>query len=323
MFLCGLTFGVVGPSLSAQAQPAGKVYRIGMLAGRSEADSQRLLIGFRKGLEERGWVEGQNFIIDPRYAGGRPERMPALVAELVDLKVDVIVITAGDPGALVAKQATATIPIVTLSIDPVGVGLVPSLAKPGGNITGVSILAAEVAAKRLQILRETVPRMTRVAVLWNSADPGKDMELRQTEGAARVLGVTLQPVEVRGPDDFDKAFATIVRGRPDAMVTFSEPLTLVHRQRIVDFAAKNRLPMISEIREFADAGGLMTYGPSLAQLVHLLAKYVDRILKGTKPGDLPIEQPTQFELVINMKTAKALGLTISPTLLLRADQLIE
>jgi putative ABC transport system substrate-binding protein len=230
----------------------------------------------------------------------------------------------GEPGIRALKEATTMIPIVMMvSADPVGTGLVASLARPGGNVTGMSILALAVGGKRLELLRQAIPRITRVAVLWNAAYPGKDLEWKDTQVAARTLGVTLQSVEVRGPADFDTAFRTIARARPDALITFSEPLTLFHQKPILDFAAKNRLPLISEIREFADNGGLMTYGASLPDLFRRSATHVDRILKGAKPADLPIEQPTKFELVINLKTAKALGLTIPPSLLQRADEVIQ
>ena len=235
-----------------------------------------------------------------------------------------IVVGGGDPAIRAAKGATGSIPIVmAVSADPVGTGLIASLARPGGNVTGLSILAPGGAGKRLELLREVASRASRVAVLWNAAHPGKDIELRETRIAADTLGVTLQPVEVRGPGDFDRAFSEITRGRPGALITFSEVLTLTHRRRIVDFAARHRLPMISEIREFAEAGGLLTIGASLPDLFRRAAVYVDKILRGAKPGDLPVEQPTKFELVINLKTAKALGLTIPQPILVRADEIIQ
>jgi putative ABC transport system substrate-binding protein len=320
-FLAGAIALSAAP-LAAEAQQAGKVYRIGWLGGRPFPDAQPFTDAFRQALHERGWVEGQNFVFEHRPAV-RSGSLPDLAAELIRLKIDVIV-AVGDPAIRAAKQATSTIPIVMApSADPIGAGFVASLARPGGNITGSSILAAELGGKRLELLREVVPKASRVAVLWNSADPAKALELKDTQVAARALGVTLQSVEVRGADDFDSAFSAISRGRPDALIAFSEPLALAHRGRIVDFAAKSQLPMISEIKEFADAGGLMTYGPSLPDLFRRAATYVDKILKGAKPADLPIEQPTKFELVINLKTAKALGLTIPRSVLLRADQVIE
>jgi putative ABC transport system substrate-binding protein len=268
-------------------------------------------------------VEGQNIAIEERWAEGRPERFPALAAELVRLSVDVLV-GGGNQAIQALRHATSTIPIVmAVSSDPVGVGLVTSLARPGGNITGVSIQAAEVGGKRLELLKEAVPRASRVAVLWNAADASKTSELHDTQVAAHAFGMTLYSAEVRGPNDFDSAFAVILRERPDALLTFSDPLTLNHQRRIVDFAARHRLPLMSEAKEFAEAGGLMTYGASLPALVRRAAYYVDRILKGSKPADLPVERPTKFELVLNLKTAKALGITMPPSLLLLADEVIQ
>ena len=323
-FVSGLMTGVWLTPLAVGAQPAGKVPRIGWLAFGSPLGALQNLDVFRRGLRELGWIEGQNLVIEYRLAEGKAERYPDLAAELVRLRVDVIVTSSGEPAILAAKRATTTIPIVmAISADPVGTGLVASLARPGGNVTGLSILAPEVAGKRLQLLKEAVPRASRVAVLWNAAYPGKALELSETQSAARALGVTLQSVEVRGPNDFPNAFSAITRARPDALITFSDPLTNAERSRIVDFATRSRLPMISETRQFADAGGLMTYGASTADLVRRSATYVDKILKGAKPADLPVEQPAKFELVINLKTAKALGLTVPPTILFQADEVIK
>jgi len=322
-----LALVVAAAPIPVDAQQPGKVARIGWLAFGSsslEPRSREMQGHFRQGLRELGWIEGQNLVIEYRYAEGRAERFPDLAAELVRLQVDVIVTSSGEPAILAAKRATTTIPIVmAISADPVGSGLVASLARPGGNVTGLSILAPEVAGKRLQLLKDAVPRVSRVAVLWNAAYPGKALELSETQSAARALGVKLHSVEVRGPNDFPSAFSEITKVRPDALITFSDPLTNSERRRIVDFAVRNRLPMISETRSFADTGGLMTYGASVADLVRRSAIYVDKILKGAKPADLPVEQPTKFELVVNLKTAKALGLTIPPSLLLRADQVIQ
>jgi putative tryptophan/tyrosine transport system substrate-binding protein len=243
---------------------------------------------------------------------------------LVHLPVDIIVPVASDPAIRAAQHATSTIPIVmAVSSDPVGTGFVASLARPGGNITGVSGLVPEVAGKRLQLLKEVVPQAARVAVLWNATHSGKGLEWHETQVAAQVLGVTLQSVEVRGPDDFAPAFAALTTERPDALITLAEPLTIMHRRQIADFAITHRLPMISQLKEFAEAGGLMTYGTSLPGLFQRAAYYVDRILKGAKPAELPVEQPMKFELVINLKTAKALGITIPPTLLFQADEVIQ
>ena len=310
--------------LAAEAQPLANVPRIGWLGGTSPAVNPAVLEAFRHGLREHGWIEGQNIVIEYRWAEGRFERLPDLAAELVRLPVDIIVPVASDPAIRAAQHATSTIPIVmAVSSDPVGTGFVASLARPGGNITGVSGLVPEVAGKRLQLLKEVVPQAARVAVLWNATHSGKGLEWHETQVAAHVLGVTLQSVEVRGPDDFDPAFAALTTERPDALITLAEPLTIMHRRQIADFAITNRLPMISQLKEFAEAGGLMTYGTSLPGLFQRAAYYVDKILKGAKPADLPVEQPMQFELVINLKTAKALGITIPPTLLFQADEVIR
>ena len=315
---------------ATDAQPPGKVYRIGVLAGtpRGALPKERPAAGqwnaFIEGLRTHGWIEGENFVFELRYTEGKIERAPQLARKLVALRPDILVVTLGEPGTRALKEATTTIPIVMLvSNDPVGAGLVASLARPGGNVTGMSILGPGTAGKRLELLREAVAGVTRVAVLWNAAYPGKELEWKETQIAAKTLGVTLQSVEVRGPADFDTAFRAIARARPDALITFSEPLTLRHQRSIVDFAARNRLPTIFEIREFADAGGLMTYGASLSDLFRRSASHVDRILKGARPADVPVEQPTKFELVINLKTSRALALTIPPSVLLRADHIIE
>ena len=325
-----LAFGVlVAPQSAVEAQQPGKVYRIGMLniSAIDPAVRPALVVreqAFKDGLRAHGWVEGQNIVIERRHVGGRVERLPELAAELVRLGVDVLVTSSGDPAINTLKQATSTIPIVmVLSADPVGSALVQSLARPGGNVTGLSLMAVELGAKRLQFLKEAVPRASRVAVLWNAASPDKGLELRNTEAAAQSLGVTLRPTEVRVPGDFAGAFSAILKGRPHALVVFSEPLTSSHQKLIVEFALKNRLPIISEVKEFAESGALMTYGPNFPEMYRQAASYVDRILRGAPPASLPVQQPTKFEFVINMKTAKALGLTIPPSLLLRADQVIE
>ena len=320
-----LALGIVAVPLAADAQQAAKVPRIGRLTF-DRADSQRSQYFrevFRQGWREFGWVDGQNITIEWRSAEERAERFPDLAAELVRLKVDVIVVSGGEQALRAVKEATTTIPIVMTGPDPVRAGLVASLARPGGNITGLSLMAPEGGHKRLELLKEAVPQAAHVAVLWNAANPFKALEWQETQVAAQVLGVTLHSVEVRGPDDFDGAFATMARERPDALLTFADFLTLPHQRRIVDFATQHRLPLISEIKEFAVAGGLMTYGASLPAVQRRVAYYVDRILKGTKPADLPVEQPTKFELVINLKAAKALGLTIPQALLFRADEVIQ
>jgi putative ABC transport system substrate-binding protein len=321
-----LAFLLCAPPIAADAQEARKAPRIGWL-GLASADSPRTqyYVGiFRQGLREHGWMEGQNVTIEYRFAEGRPERFASLAAELVRLRVDVLVTASGEVAVRALQRATSEIPIVMAIVAaPVETGLVASLARPGGNITGLSIQAAEMGGKRLALLKEAVPRAARVAVLWNAAYPGKDVELKNTQTAAAALGVMLHAVAVRGPDDFDRAFAAIAKERPDALLTFSDTLTLNHQRRIVDFALRHRLPLVSESREFAEAGGLMTYGASLSALFRRAAYYVDRILKGTKPADLPVERPTKFELVINLKTAKALGVAIPHSLLIAADQVLE
>ncbi len=317
--------GALAAPLAAAAQQPAKVFRIGILgnAPPTTPETIRMREAFLQGLRERGWVEGQNTIIERRYSEGRAERFPDLAAELVRLKVDLIVTIAG-PAARAAKQTTTTIPIVAIALtDPVGQGLVASLARPGGNVTGLATLFPELAAKRLALLKETLPRVSRVAVLWNAANPGNVIIWKEVQVAARTLGVTLQSREVRGPDDFEGTFALMTRERPDALMIVDDPLFFHFRTSIVDFAAKHRLPAMHTSREFVEAGGLMAYSVNFPDMLRRGAHYVDRILKGAKPADLPFEQPTKFELVINMKTAKALGITIPQSVLFRADHVIE
>jgi ABC-type uncharacterized transport system substrate-binding protein len=317
--------GILAAPLAAEAQQAGKVPRIGYL-GLYRAASPHLGEAFLQGLRDLGYVEGRNVVIEYRDAEGKSERLHALAAELVALKVDVIVAPSTAP-ALAAKQATRTLPIVFFSVtDPVSSGLVTSLARPGGNVTGLSDLTEELVGKCLEQLKQAVPGVSRVAVLWQPGAFGerteKDM-LKAAEVAARALGVRPQFVEARGPDDFDRAFSDMTSARAGALTVLPTAMFFNERRRLVDLAAKNRLPTVFPFRESVDAGGLMSYGPALADLFRRAATHVDKILKGAKPGDLPIEQPTKFELVINLKTAKALGLTIPQTLLQRADQIIE
>jgi putative ABC transport system substrate-binding protein len=281
---------------------------------------------FLQGLRDLGYVESRNLVIEIRSAEGKLERLPALAAELVALKVDVI-LAGGTLPALAAKQATKTIPIVFASaIDPVTDGLVTSLARPGGNVTGLSAQAPELVGKRLELLKQALPGASRVAVLWQPGGLGertaKDI-LKEAEVAGRALGVRLQFVEARGPADFDRAFLDMTGARAGALTVLGGTMLLNERRRLVDLAAKNRLPAMYGLREYVDAGGLMSYGSNNADLFRRAATYVDKILRGAKPGDLPVEQPTKFELVINLKTAKALGLTIPPSILGRADHIIE
>jgi putative tryptophan/tyrosine transport system substrate-binding protein len=325
-FVGTLAGGLLAAPQISDAQQAAKIARIGYLSG-SLARGPHLPEAFRQGLRDLGYVEGRTVVIEYRDAEGKFERLPALAAELVALKVDVIV-APGAPHAFAAKQATRTIPIVCVaSADPVTDGLVTSLARPGGNVTGLSISAApEIVGKRLELLKQAVPGVTRVAVLWQPSGQGertaKDL-LKGAEVAARALGVRLQVVEARGPADFDGAFSDMTRARADALTVLGNPMFVTERRRLVDLAAKHRLPAMYTSRESVDAGGLMAYGPNFADLYRRAATYVDKILKGAKPADLPVEQPTKFELVINLKTAKALGLTIPPSVLGRADEVIQ
>jgi putative ABC transport system substrate-binding protein len=324
-FIGTLAGGLLTAPRASEAQQAAKIARIGYLV-TSLAVSPHPQEAFRQGLRDLGYVEGRNVVIEYRDADGKPERFPAVAAELVALKVDVIV--AGPTlAALAANQATKTIPIVFANAaDPVASGLVTSLARPGGNVTGLSMLAPELVGKCLELLTQAVPGVSRVVVLWQPGSSGerteKDM-LKEADGAARALGVRLQVVEVRGPADFDRAFSDMTRARAGALAVLPSSMLFNERRRLVDLAAKNRLPAVYPYREAVDAGGLMAYGANFADLYRRAATYVDKILKGAKPGDLPVEQPTKFELVINLKTAKALGLTIPQSLLGRADQVIE
>jgi putative ABC transport system substrate-binding protein len=309
----------------AQGQQAGKIYRIGYLSGGSSTAAPHLVEALRQGLRELGWIEGQNIIIEYRRAEGRSERLPDLAAELVRFKVDTIVAPAIQDAAA-AKNATGTIPIVMVVVtDPVGTGLIASLARPGGNITGLSFsVGVETYGKALGLLKETVPKIRRVAILWNPANPSQSLAIREVKGAARSMGVQLQLLESRGPSEFDGAFAVMAKERrPEALLVVSDTLFILHRTRLAELAARHRLPAVYASREYVDTGGLMSYGASLADSYRRAATYVDKILRGAKPADLPVEQPTKFELVINLKTAKALGLTISPSVLGRADLVIE
>jgi putative ABC transport system substrate-binding protein len=327
-FIGTLAGGLLTAPLAARAQKPAKVPRIGwMLTGSVEAPETRALLGaFREGARERGYVEGENIVIEYRAADGRLDRFPALAADLVRLKVDLIV-AGSTSAARAAKQATTSIPIVAPTMgDPVGDGLVASLARPGGNITGLTFLGPELAPKRLELLKEALPKMSRIVGIWHqgglSERTTKDM-LSQTETAARSLRVQLQLVAVRSPDDIDRAFSAMASQRPDAFVMFPSVMFFIERRRVIDLADKHRLPTIYVAREFVEPGGLFSYGASIADLFRRTATYVDKILKGAKPADLPVEQPTKFELVINLKTAKALGLTIPPSLLARADEVIQ
>jgi putative tryptophan/tyrosine transport system substrate-binding protein len=298
---------------------------VGYLNPGSSSDPlrQRRLEAFRQGLRELGYVDGRNISIEPRWAEGQYDRYPALAADLVRLKVDVIVAMSG-AATQAAQQATRTIPIVmSLVNDPVGSGLVPSLAHPGGNVTGTSVISPDLLGKQLQLLKEVVPKVSRVAFLRHPANPASAANLREAEAAARVLGVRLQTLEARNPQEIDSAFAAMTRERAGALLIHADALFGNQRRQIAELATKRRLPSIQLTTEYAEAGGLMAFGPNLLDLERRAATYVDKILKGAKPGDLPVEQPTKFELLINVRTAKAIGLTIPQSLLQRADQIID
>jgi len=319
-FLGGAT---VAWPLAARAQQAAKVYRIGFL-GNSTAALEADLVGpFREGLRDLGYVEGQNTLIEYRWAEGEYERFTALTAELIALRVDVIV-TAGTPASLAVQKAATSIPLVMIAVgDPVATGLVVSLGRPGGNITGLTSISSEMAGKRLELLREVVPKLSHVAVLWNAASPIQVIDERETRAAAQALGMKMLSLGVRSREEIEDALTTIVREQPGALLVLADRLFLHHRTRIMDFAAQRRLPGVHAYRELVEAGGLMSYGPSYADMHRRAASYVDRILKGSKPADLPVQAPVKFELVINLKAANALGLPIPPMLLGRADEVIE
>ena len=320
-FLAMIGGGLLAAPRAAEAQQA-KAPRVGLL-GLGSAESSPLFEALRQGLRERGWVEGQNITFEDRTTVGHYSRLLDVAAELVRLKVDVIVAW-GTTTALAARKATRTIPIVTAAgNDPVEIGLAASLARPGGNVTGLTTSGRELIGKRIELLKETLPGLSRVAVLWNPESRTQPLSLRDAEAAARSLGLQVRPAEVRGPEDLEKAFASLAREHPEALALVASNMFLVHRARIVELAARYRLPATFSDRSYVEAGGLMSYGPDEKAIFRQLANYVDRILKGAKPGDLPIEQPTKFELVINRETAKALGLTIPPSLLLRADEVIQ
>ena len=307
--------------LAARTQtPAGKIYRVGIL--QPGKPPEPLVEVLRERLKELGYREGHNITYEYRWAEGENERLVELAKELVDVKVDVLT-ALSTPAVLAAKNVTKTIPIVFTGVgDPVGAGVVPSLSHPGGNVTGISTLATELSAKRLELLKEIVPNATPVAMVWNDTNPAMVLRAREAQNAADRLDLNLQSIGVHDLISFDAAFATISSSHFNALLTLVDPFTREHRQRIVDFAAQRRLPAIYEAREFVDAGGLVSYGPSLPALQRRAADYVSMIFKGGKPADIPIEQPTKFELIINLKTARELGLTIPPTVLARADELI-
>jgi len=324
-FLCGLTLGALAVSPLAEAQQAGKVWRIGSLntSPIPVPGQNPIWDSFLNRLRELGYIDGQNFSIEFRTTGGPADRLPDLAAELVRLNVDLILVPATQ-AALAAKQATTTIPIVmAAAVNPVETGLVTSLARPGGNITGLTVSGGTLSRKRLELLREVVLKVSRVAVLMDPTNPAHFVFWRETEIAAQLLRVRLQRVDARAPDEIEAAFASIAKARAQALVVFTEPMIYSQRSRIADLAARNRLPTVNMIKGHAEAGDLITYGPDYRDLYRRTAEIVDKILKGAKLADIPIEEPTKLELVVNLKTARALGLTIPQSILVRADEIIQ
>jgi putative ABC transport system substrate-binding protein len=321
-FLSTIAGGLLAAPLPGDAEQPKTPPRIGfLLMGSPPAGLTFAFDAFREGLRELGWTENENIAIEYRWAGESPQRLPELAADLVRLKVNIII--GSTPGVRAAQHATTSIPIIMcIADDAVKEGFVPSLARPGGNITGMTSFASELAGKRLELLREATPRVSRVALLWNPPGSSPDF-MKDTQMAARSLGVTLQSVEIRTADDFERAFASVLKGRAEALAVGSGQFLFAHQRGVVDFAFKNRLPSIYAWKDPVSAGGLIAYGVNIPHVYRRAAYYVDRILRGAKPGDLPVEQPTKFDLVINLKTARALGLTIPPALLQRADQVIE
>ena len=318
-----ITLGILLGSLAAQAQQTGNVYRIGFLGNSTAALEANLVGPFREGLRDLGYVEGRNVLIEYRWAEGKYDRFPALIGELLALKVAVIV-TAGTPATLAVKKATTSVPVVMTAVgDPVGTGIVPSLSHPGGNITGLTAISTEMDAKRLELLREVVPSVSYIALLWNAASPLQVLAEKQVQAAAQVLRMRVLSLGVKTEEEIKSALAVMARERADALLVLADRLLLHHRALIMDFATRHRLPGVHAYRELVEAGGLMSFGPSYADMHKRAAYFVDRILKGAKPGDLPVERPRTFELVINLKIAKALGLTIPQSVLLRATEIIQ
>ena len=324
LVLAVLLLGVVAGGFPVDAQQAPKIPRVGFLGAGTRASIGQNTDSFRQKLRELGYVEGKTVVLDIRYGEGKSERVSELARELVGLKVDVIV-ASNDIAIAAVKRETQTIPIVmAFSSDPAGTGFVASLARPGGNVTGLSTISPELSGKRLALLKEAVPGLARVAFFWNPDARGNLLDYRETEGAVRSLGLELQSVEASRGEDLDRALSSLTRGRAQALIVPpGNPITVANRVQIVSFAQRNRIPSIAGAKEWAEDGGLMSYGPNVQDMFRRAATYVDRILKGAKPAELPVERPTKFELVINLKTAKALGLTLPQSLLQRADQLIQ
>ena len=321
--ILALTLGLIVSPLATEAQETGRIYRIGFLGNSTAALEANLVGPFREGLRGLGYIESKNTQVEYRWAEGKYERFPALIAELIALKVDVIV-TAGTPAAVAVKKATTSIPLVMVAVgDPVGTSLVASLSRPGGNATGLSSIAPDMEGKRLQLLREVLPNVSHIAVLWNPANLFHVGSSKQARDAAQVMGIKLQFFAARSTEELPNAIVAILKDRPQALVVFADRVFLHNRTRIMDFALESHLPTAVTHQELVDNGGLMSFGANYPDMHRRAAIYVDKILKGAKPGDLPIEQPTRFELVINLKTAKALALTIPASVLLRADRVIE
>jgi putative ABC transport system substrate-binding protein len=309
--------------LAARAQQAGKTHRIGFMGNSTAALEANLVGPFREGLRELGYEDGHNIIIEYRWADGQYEHFPALVAELLALKVDVIV-TAGTPATLAFKKASSTVPLVMVAVgDPIGTGIASSLARPGGNITGLSSIAPELEGKRLELLRDVIPKLSHVAVFWNPLNLFHASALKEATAAAEVLHMKILPLAVKTSDDLEAAFAAILKERPEALSILADRIFLHNRTQMMEFATRNRLPSVGAYRELVEAGGMMSFGPSYEDMHRRAATYVDKILTGTKPGGLPIQQPTKFTLVVNAKAAAALGVTIPDSFLLRADEVIE
>lgn len=318
-----LVLSALAMQVSAQSEQGAKPHRIGFLGNSTAALEANLVGPFREGLRELGYVEGRNLLIEYRWAEGNYESLPALIGELLAMKVEVIV-TAGTPATLAVKKATTTTPLVMIAVgDPVGTGIIPSLSHPGGNITGLTSISPELDGKRLELLREIIPGISHVALLWNSESPLQFIGERRTQAAAEALGMKVLSLGVRDKAGLDKAFADILRERPQALLVLADRLFLHHRERIMEFAARARLPGVHAYRELVEAGGLVSFGPSYEGMHRRAAFFVDRILKGASPGELPAERPATFELVVNLKAAKGLGLTIPRSVLLRATKVIQ
>jgi putative ABC transport system substrate-binding protein len=324
-FIGTMAGGLLAAPLAARAQQPDRVRRIGLLLPYIESDSQAQarITAFRAALQERGWVDGRNAGFEFRYAEGQPDRLPALAADLVQKKVDVI-LTAGTESTDAARKATKTIPIVMAAVgDPIAAGFITNLARPAGNVTGASLLATELTAKRLQLLKEVLPALTRAAVLWSAANASVVQKVKQIQTAAPLFGVQLHLFELRAPSDIERGFESAARFGAQAVMTTEDALQITYRARVVELGKRHRIPVASEFGEFAHAGALMSYGPSILDQFRSAAGYIDKIFKGAKPGDLPVEQATRFELIVNLKTAKALGLTIPVSVLGRADEVIQ